>query len=493
MARSARSHALFIAVLGVGAALRVLTSIAYRPALEYVQDSFGYLEGARRLVPDVIRPAGYSAFLRLLAPTGELAVVPAVQHLLGLLMGVMLYALLRRLGARTWVAALGAAPAVLDAYQVYVEHFVMAEALFQFLVVAALVLLLWQERPNAVVCAAAGVLLAGAAVTRTVGVLLLVPALGYLLVRRVGLWRIACTLGAAGVLLGGYGAWFQARNGRFGLQAYEGYFLAGRVMPFADCRRLRLPEQEQPLCDPRPVSQRPGPDWYDWNPGSPLRRPEVPPGTDRNQVAGDFARRIIRHQPGDYLRTVGGDVVHYFAWSRTTGPRDNPVESWQFRTSFTPHPWQPEYPPADPYVWAWTWPGPSVEYGVVVASHGFDLAQVRPALNRPVALSLRRYQRYGYVPGPVLALALLMAVASGVGRLRPSQRRLRAAALTMSACSMLLLVAPPATAAFDYRYLLPAQTLLLPAGALGMVLLEQRLGPRRGQVWERDRRDERTP
>ncbi len=469
-----RGHWPFLALLTAGTVLRVLTSLAYRPAMLFVQDSFDYLGDARELVPGVIRPLGYAFFLRALSATGRFGLVPVVQHAMALAMAVMIYLLLRRLGAGPGLAALGTAPLLLDGYQVYMEQFVLAETLFEFVVVGAVVALLWPRRPGPVATGIAGSLLAVSALTRTVGLVLLIPAFGYLVVRRVGLRSLLGFAVPAVVLLGGYAGWYQAVNGRLGLQGFGGYFLFGRVAPLADCRGLALPPLEQQLCDARPVAERPGPDWYVWNPGSPLRRPDLPPGTDRNELAGSFARRVIRHQPGDYLRTVGHDLLHYFAPVRRAGPKDGPVQTFQFRTSFVPDPWQTAHPPADPYVWQWTWPGASVQHGNMVATHGFDLAQTEPRLHVPIAEALRAYQRVGYTPGPVLAASVLVALAAGVGRLGRARRQEWWAAVLLVGLGLVVLVIPAVTASFDFRYLFPALPLLPPAGVLGIVLLRAR-------------------
>lgn len=479
MVRIVRSDWPLLALAAVGALLRIATSVTYHPAMAFLQDSFDYLDDARRLQPGVVRPLGYPLFLRALSPAGQLQVVPIVQHLLGLGAGVALYAVLRRLGVRPWLAGMGAAPVLLDGYQIYLEHFVMAETLFTALIVAGVVLLLWSERPGAAACAAAGAVLAGAALTRSVGLLLLPAALAFLVARRVGPHRLAAAAGTALAVIGAYATWFHATHGAAGLQAYSGYFLAGRVQPFADCDRLRPPPDEEPLCDARPVVERPSADWYVWNPEAPLRRLDGSRVVDRNAVAGRFARRVIRQQPTDYLRVVASDAARYFSPGRRTEHPDFPVAAWQFRTDFSPDPWRPVEPPSDPYVGGWTSPGPSVSNGVTVAAYGFDLEQARPALRGSTAATLARYQRYGYTAGPVLLAGVLLGLLAGAGRLTdPRQRRLRHAGGLLAASGVAVLVGPAATSVFDFRYLLPALVLLPPAGAIGLTLLLDRRSAR---------------
>ena len=136
--RAVRRHFWFLLVVTAGLVLRVLAETAYRPALLYI-DSVKYLEGSVATAPQ-----GYQALLRLLDPVGGLALVAAVQHVFGLAMAVALYALLLRRGAPRWVATLAAAPVLLDAYQLQLEQTIMPDVLFETMITAGLVVLLWR-------------------------------------------------------------------------------------------------------------------------------------------------------------------------------------------------------------------------------------------------------------------------------------------------------------------------------------------------------------
>ena len=163
----ARRHWVFLAVLGVGFALRVVTQIAYRPALLYI-DSYRYLGNLHDLDPaQNSQPIGYIALLlRPVLSVGNLAVVAGVQHIIGLGMGVAIYALLVRLGVRRWVAVLAAVPVLLDAYQLQIEQNIMSETLFEALILAAVVLLLWTRPPPIAALAIGGALFGLAATVR---------------------------------------------------------------------------------------------------------------------------------------------------------------------------------------------------------------------------------------------------------------------------------------------------------------------------------------
>ena len=130
--RSGR-HRLCAALLAAAAALRAVVQVSYRPALLFYGDSIAYLANAAHLDPESIRPAGYPAFLRAVLAVHDLAVVPAIQHVFGLVTGGLVYALVRRLGGGAAAGSIAAAPVLFDAYALNLEQHVLSEALFTLL------------------------------------------------------------------------------------------------------------------------------------------------------------------------------------------------------------------------------------------------------------------------------------------------------------------------------------------------------------------------
>ena len=177
-------------LLVAGLVLRLLTQLAYRPVLFYI-DSTKYLYRAAGN-----NPVGYRVPLRLILLVANLDTVAAVQHLLGLAMGVAVYVLLLRRGCARWLAALAAAPVLLDAYQLQIEQTVMPDVWFEALIVAALALLLWRPRPAWWMIAAAGVALGLSATVAQAGEVLVLPALIYVLAAAGGWRRALASAGA---------------------------------------------------------------------------------------------------------------------------------------------------------------------------------------------------------------------------------------------------------------------------------------------------------
>ena len=145
-----RRHWVFALLVAVGLLLRLIDQVGYQPALLFI-DSKKYIFGTEFSTTEwgSYDPIGYTLLvLRPVLMFGNLALVAALQHLLGLGMAAALYVLLLRRGVTRWLAALAVAPVLLDAYQLNAEQTIMPDVLFEALLVAGIVLLLWQPRPG---------------------------------------------------------------------------------------------------------------------------------------------------------------------------------------------------------------------------------------------------------------------------------------------------------------------------------------------------------
>jgi hypothetical protein len=476
--RKLRVHWIFAVLFVAGIALRVLVTVAYRPALLYI-DSFRYLGNFTALDPTKTDPIGYSLILHPLIALGRVTVggltlTVVVQHLLGLGMALCLYLIARRYLVPRWLAALACAPVLLDAYQLQIEQNILTDVWQQ----AGLVLILWlligRRAPGAPrwrYCVAAGCL-AGLLVTvRTVGVVEVAPVVVFLALAavwlrrggprhavhaaaRVGL-RVGVFLLGFCLVLGGYAAYFHSQAGYWGLSGASGRVLYGRTATVADCRALHLDAELAKLCPVRPVGKRAGVDMFTHHPELTSASPRaLPPGADLASLEKRFAHRVIAAQPLDLVRAGLGDFVQGFEPGKATGPKQVSVSRWQFQTRY-------------PYY------GPRQATQAAVRRFG------RPPLvvNHRLAGFLRSYQLGGgYTPGPVLAacggLGLLAAVGlrfrrGGAAAWRPAQPGIRAAAFLATAAAAAVLLASAAFE-FSWRYQLPGLVLLPIAGVLGL-------------------------
>ena len=427
-------HWLFAVVLTLAAALRAVTMLGYRPAFLIWYDSYEYLLTAAHLKPiQVFHPSGYPLFLRLLLPIHSIAVVAFVQHLLGLAIGVMIYALLRHKALPAWGATLAAVPPLFDAQFLTLEQDILADELFIFLIVAAVTLLMWSPRPAPGQAAAAGLLLAMAAVTRNIALPLLILMPVYLIARRAG-WRTAAALAVAGglpVVL--YAGWYAQTYGRFTIDGGDGVTLWSRTMTFANCRVIKPPPAELPLC-PNGSHYGAASD-YLWAPDSPINRIPGGNGTVNDGLALSFALRAITAQPGAYVHAVAADTMLAFPWTPKAHPQ--------------------RVPPAF-YFSLGHWPLPETLALVRPAMRAYDPGTHETRSVEPYAGFLVVYQHIAYLRGPFLAALLLLGL---LGIRRSTQLPWGAA--------VFLLVAPVAVANFEHRYVLPVVPLACIAAALG--------------------------
>src|SRR5579875_932468 len=438
-----REHILFVCVLIPAMALRVLAEIGYRWQL-WFNDSFAYVADAVTAYLDPARTSGYSVFLRLLEPLHSYALVTSLQHLMGLAVGVMVYALARhRFRAPAWVASLAAVPVLYDAFQIQLEHLIMSDVPFEFLIMLAVTIVLWDKRPSAARFVLAGALLGIADLVRSVGLPLLAVLVVYMIVQRAG-WRALAGSAVACVLpLAAYAGMFDVQHGQFALTDSTGVYLYSRVMTFANCSKMpNLPTDELALCVTTPPSKRPLAQLYIWRDFTPLNR--LPPSMFSplpNSLAQKFALTAIEDQPLSYAKTVWDDTWRAFGWERHVFPNAGTYDEYLFPAR------RGDVPPAGIPSWARASVGPYGSYAATY-SHGNPVTKVV----QPWAGFLHVYQKYVYLPGTIYGVILLIGLAGCV----LAWRRIGGEALLPWLFSVALIVTPAATAEFDYRYVLPA-------------------------------------
>jgi hypothetical protein len=449
--RALRRHWLFALLIVFAAGLRGVVLAAYHPALIF-PDSVRYLQYAHnftggRWSPDALRQSGYSVLIIGVAMTRALWLIPLAQHLAGLATAGLVYAVLLRFGARPWLAALASVPVLFDPLQLVLEQYVLSDVWTTLMIMAALTLLVWKKvGPGRLAVAGAGLLLGLAATFRDQDLIMIAPAVLYVLVlvrpRRRLLSRLAALTGCFLVPVVGYLGWFDAAHGQWNFTSFSGAFLYGRVADFASCQGLELPAYERPLCPTEPPARR-NADFYTWNPQSPQWTFRPPAGTPRDAVVRDFSLRILRHQPLTYAEAVVRDFGYGFSPVRGAGPEHYPLAYLRFQTQIRPD-WQ--------------------AYASIAA-----LGYPAPALEPGLARFLAGYGRWFYLPGPLFAAGLVLTL----GGLVASRFR-DTATLPFTASAGFVLLPPAVFATFDWRYQLPQLSLIPVAAVLGVNAIRSR-------------------
>lgn len=448
-------HWPFLLLLAAGIAMRVIVSIAYRPVFIYY-DSIPYLANARHLRPLQTRPAGYPLLLRTLLWIHDLTAVAALQHLMGLVLAGLVYAVLLRYRAPAWAAALGAAPVLLDAYELDIEHYVMADTTSELLIAIALVLLVWRRTQVPLWTAAlVGFLIGIAGWVRTDTLIMVGPAVLYVLLReRTWLRRLertAALLLCFVIPVVGYATWYDTSQGTFALSGHTGAWLYGRIAPFADCSGLHVPKAERPLCPVVPERLRTGSDCFVWCQTSPANTFRPPPDETRDAVLRRFSMRIIEHQPLDYVRTTISDVLYGFMPTHSVRPKDVSERYTVFTAKKFPDRAQ-ERPEK------------------VVRRYGNDGTHLVPAL----AGFMHEYQKVVYAPGTLLGVLMLAGLVAAAGAGRARRSGMRAACLLFSLGGLTIVLPAASVSEFVWRYQLPQSILLPIGGVLGLTALLRR-------------------
>jgi len=508
-----RYHWLASALIVVGTALRVITWMAYHPALLYI-DSVKYLyrgwQGSD--------PLGYKVPLKIVLAIGNLGTVTALQHLLGIGMAVALYALLVRRGVNRWLAALAIAPVLLDGYQLQAEATIMPDVLFEAMVVAGFCLLLWKPTVTWLNLITAGLILGLSATVRELGLWMMLPAVVALLGSRwlrvssddwYEAFRKSCILCLAFLLpVVVYCSISYELSGHFRLSVKGS--AAGRMAASADCATLKAPADVLKLCPP-PGQQKQSPDWLEHTPTSSLNDVPGVSGTERMKLISEFDHAVERQQPLRVIVSVLRDSVRLFSLQRGPNIAVTPIFRWQFHTFLQeydpeimvcPVPFSTAITPLPP-VNAVNSPfgvcaQPGTKGDILIGlqqkhSSPWDYVILNPSyggkaqVDHTLAAFLRAYQLDGgYTPGPLFLLFTLAGLLGSVIALvyrrgSPRARHLALASLVIFVTGVgLLLIAD--LYVFSWRYQLQALVTLPPAGVLGVAAAVQALRYRRQQA-----------
>ena len=466
-------HQLFAVALAAGAVLRLIAMLGYPGALWFSGDSYVYVGAALRPRPDLSKTTGYSLFLRTLLPFHSFTLVTGLQHLMGLGIAVMIYVLARRAGVSKRWSTLATLPVLLDGFEIEDEHMIMAEALFTFLVMLALLLILWRYRTWWPIALVAGLLVGYAVDVRSEGLPLLVLFPLFMVWRGWRSWRgwlavVTMTIGCAAPVLA-YAAWFHEWNGSYNLTQSAGFYAWGRVSSFAECSAINPPADEMKFCPSGPPSSRTAPGDYIWH--APQVHQDLLPGSPvsvtNNNLLENFAIRAVLAQPFGYAKAVIKGLALAVEWPRQKYPDPGTVSYYYFRL-------QPQYIPNN-HVWI---KGGTAYQDAVRYGHANPSTVVEP-----FAALISLYERVVYTYGPLFGLIVLAGL-GGLVRiegLRERRPRLvwsrRTGSMMPWVTGVVLLVFPIAAADFDYRYLLPVLPFVSLAAGLGFAPARRRPAP----------------
>ena len=319
--------------------------------------------------------------------------------------------------SQRWATA-ATLPVLLDGFVIEDEHMVMAEALFTFLIMLSMLLILWPGTHSRQVpwpvALLAGLLASYAVVVRREGlpVLLMFPVV--LLVRGLrvnGAWRwrnwrawLAAAVMAVGcaVPAAAYAAWFHSWWGSYTLSRADGFYLWGRVSSFAECPVISPPASELRICPSGAPSSRTPPGDYVWH------APQVrhmagggPVAAGNDALLRHFAIRAIEAQPFGYLHAVLGGLALSVEWPRHPYPDPGTVYFYYFH--LTPY----TIPANHSWVAGGTAYSDAAQYG-----HATPTRVVRP-----FAFLIDGYERVFYTYGPLFGLILITGL-GGVLRIR---------------------------------------------------------------------------
>jgi hypothetical protein len=463
-------------IVAVGVALRLFLVWRWRPAFLGFPDSTMYIRDAHfGIYTTPLRASGYGLFLRLLhAIRPHLSFAIAVQHLLGLWSGLLLFFAVRRTRAAEWAGLVPAAVVILGGSEILLEHAPLTETLFIFLIDLSLYSIVRWVEDGLRWFVAAGLALGIATVVRPVALPVLVAALviGFFGIggaTRQRLLRLALTGVLAAIPIGWYLHDHQQATGIGGFASASNFDLYGRVAPFADCSKFHPSASLRRLCISVPVSQRPGPNYWEFTGSSPAVQvfgepDESAPAKNENSQLASFAKEAVLGQPFTYVHYVARDLWRLVNPGASSSPYpavgnggygDGPQQlaDYYFNPQFN-----------------------VIAMQLIAAYYPGD-----GAVHHSVH-TLLSYERITRIDGVIFVLLLLLALPAPF----LATGRARYGAVLFLATALLLLVVPPAVAHYEYRFAIPGFGPLAAAAGVGAAEIAQRVQRRRSRGIERD-------
>jgi hypothetical protein len=480
-----------VTIIALGVLLRVYFLIVWHPALIGYPDGANYILAARSsLFGDPNHAAGYVLILRILHLIWPyLVLVTITQHVLGIAGGVLLYDAVRRARAPRALGLVPAAVVILGGSELMLEHAVLSDGIFIFLVALVLWCVVRAWRGSWWWAFAAGASIGVAIDVRTVGLelapfvlvgLCLVPASellarvtaelrhgkrfasalrldGVLTRHPVLRWRAGALLaGLLGTVLltTPYLVVHDASTGDFSFDSIGNLDLYGRVAPWADCSKFTPPAGTANLCISQPVSQRLGSQWWMFGSQSPVMRVygmAVHPGENAKLQA--FAVAAIEGEPFTYLKYVGRDLVRVVDPSFSESP--NPAIGNSGAS----------YSPQQNIDWYFN---PSVTAGVETIVPSYYRGS---KLHKGDVSLLKDWERGTRLEGPAMVFVLLLALLAPI--LTTGLPRRLAILFVLASCA--LIVGPILVVDYDYRYVISALGPLTAAASLGAFGLWRRV------------------
>jgi hypothetical protein len=452
-------------LLLAGVALRLVAVISWWPTASTLDDGY-QLYAESNPFADPQHPAGYGLIVAALgAVSREIALPVVLQHIVGPVSALLLFAATRRVTHSQWAGLLPAAIVLLGPDQIFLEHAIMSES-WAVLAVAlgfyATVRAFDDPEPWYAWPLLAGAAL-GVGVTIRSSVLLSIPVAVLALVlcrpRPLADWREhwrppAAAAGVAVAILIAFAAANATFGERFGLGPSQSWLLYGRAAQFADCDRFTPPPGTETLCERTPASARPGAYFYLFDPGSPAVRAFGSFG-ESDALVGEWAERAVRAQPGDYLSTTWEYMRAY--WDSDLTPPGG--------TNLDP---QLDFTAASLFE-------RDIERSLETFYDGFSVDRDQAGLE--FLRGVQELVRFG-------ATALAITSALALIGLLVGTRRSRVGVLLFGIGGLALLVAPILAGNYVGRYTVPMAGLMMAASAIAITELWRRWGPGR----EPDRR-----